>query len=221
MVAPREGGETLHVHAEQAREGVGLGLAEGGELGGGVLHRAVALAELDAGQAARTDGSGGGGEAVLAERLDEGGGACGRVGARVGEPNGIPLLERRDAAAREVGDGPRAGGGLEEAQHLDGERVVVGLEGAVSGVGDDVGAGRAAAAAAGGRGHVLLDGALLDEHVEVAADGGGGQVEVATQLGSGDRAVRGDHVQHPGARARLERRDVLAVLRCRAAAAQG
>ncbi len=102
---------------------------------------------------------------------------------------------------------------LEEAEHLDGERVVVGLEGAVSGVGDDVGAGGTAAAAAGRRGHVLLDGALLDEHVEVAADGGGRQLEVATELGSGDRAVGGDHVQHPRARARLERRGVLAVLR--------
>ncbi|GAA2167371.1 hypothetical protein GCM10009826_45220 [Humibacillus xanthopallidus] len=60
---------------------------------------------------------------------------------------------------------------------------------------------------------MLDDGALLDEDVEVAADGGGGQLEVATQLGSGDGAIGGDHVQDPGARARLERRDVLAVPR--------
>ena len=80
---------------EQPREGVGLGLAEGRELGGDVLHRAVALAQLDAGQAAGADRSGRGGEAVLAQRLDEGRGASGGVGARGGQPGGIPLLERR------------------------------------------------------------------------------------------------------------------------------
>ena len=48
VVASRQGGETLHVHPQKAREGVRLGLTEGGELLGRVLHRAVALTELDA-----------------------------------------------------------------------------------------------------------------------------------------------------------------------------
>ena len=56
------------------------------------------------------------------------------------------------------------------------------------------------------------DGALLDEGVEMAADRGRRQVEVAAQLGGRDRAVGGDHVEHPRARAGLERRDVLDVL---------
>ena len=52
MVAVGQGGQALDVDAEQARERLGLGLAELGELGGDVLHRAVALAELDAGELA-------------------------------------------------------------------------------------------------------------------------------------------------------------------------
>ena len=36
------------MHADQSPEGGRLGVAELGELGGGVLHRAVVLAELDA-----------------------------------------------------------------------------------------------------------------------------------------------------------------------------
>jgi hypothetical protein len=102
---------------------------------------------------------------------------------------------------------------LEVAKHLDRERVVVGLEGPVTGVGDDVGAGRTTAAPAAARGLVRDDRALLDERVEVAADRGRGQVEVTAELGGRDGAVCGDHVEHPRARARLERRDVLAVLR--------
>ena len=101
---------------------------------------------------------------------------------------------------------------LEVAQHLDGERVVVGLERAVPGIGHDVGACGATAPAAPAGGLVRHDGALLDEGVEVAADRGRRQVEVAAQLGGRDRAVGGDHVEHPRARAGLERRDVLDVL---------
>ena len=50
MVAVGQGGQALDVDAEQAGERLGLGLAELGELGRDVLHRAVPLAELDAGE---------------------------------------------------------------------------------------------------------------------------------------------------------------------------
>ncbi len=83
--------ETLDVDAEQAGEGVGLGLAEGRELARDLLDRAVALAQLDAGERARADRSGRGGEAVLGERVDEGVGPRGGVGAGGVEPSGIPL----------------------------------------------------------------------------------------------------------------------------------
>ena len=57
MVAVGQGGQALDVDAEQAGERLGLGLAELGELGGDVLHRAVALAELDAGERAGAGGA--------------------------------------------------------------------------------------------------------------------------------------------------------------------
>jgi hypothetical protein len=60
---------------------------------------------------------------------------------------------------------------------------------------------------------VLDDGPLLDERVEVATDGRWRQVEVSAELGSGDRALRRDHVQDSGSGARLERRPNVAVLR--------
>ena len=55
MVALGEGGQSLDVDAEEARERLGLGLAQLGELGGDVLHRAVTLAQLDAGERTRPD----------------------------------------------------------------------------------------------------------------------------------------------------------------------
>ena len=51
MAAARERGQALHVHAEESSEGLGLRLAELRELGGHLLHGAVALAQLDAGGA--------------------------------------------------------------------------------------------------------------------------------------------------------------------------
>jgi hypothetical protein len=60
---------------------------------------------------------------------------------------------------------------------------------------------------------VLDDGSLLDERVEVATDGRRRQVKVSAELGSGDRALGGDHVQNSGSGARLERRREVALLR--------
>ena len=126
----------------------------GGELGGDVLHRAVALAELDAGElagAGRADRAGGGGEAVRVERLDEGLGAGGGVVARGGEAVGVPLLERgrRGCSANWcTASAPTVS--LEEAQRLDGEVVVVADQGAVAALGEDLGPRRAAAPARAG-----------------------------------------------------------------------
>lgn len=59
MVTLREGGQSLDVDAEQLGEGLRLGVTELGELGRDVLHRAVALAQLDAGERRGTgDGDG-------------------------------------------------------------------------------------------------------------------------------------------------------------------
>lgn len=196
MVTAGEGRETLDVHPEQPRERVGLGLAEGRELSSDVLHGTVPLAQLDPGEPTGADRSCRGGEAVLAQRLDERLGASGRCVPRCVEAGGIPLLESADAGAGEVADGGRTGVCLQVAQHLDGERVVVGLERAVPGIGHDVGARWAPAPAAPAGGLVRHDSALLDEGVEVAADRGRRQVEVTAQLGGRDRAVGGDHVEN-------------------------
>ena len=59
---------------------------------------------------------------------------------------------------------------------------------------------------------MLDDGSLLDERVEVAADGRRRQVQVPTELRSGDRPLGGDHVQDSGSGARLERRPMLGMV---------
>jgi hypothetical protein len=91
--------------------------------------------------------------------------------------------------------------GSEIAQGLDREPVVVGREGAVTTLGDDVGAGRTAAAAVPGgmrrAGVVLLDRAVVGQAVEVAADRRRGQPEPAADLGRGDRSVLGDDSKDP------------------------
>ena len=48
-VAVRDGGETLHVGADEPGDDRGLGVAQLGKLGGHVRHRAVVLTELAAG----------------------------------------------------------------------------------------------------------------------------------------------------------------------------
>ena len=136
MVAVGEGGQALDVDAEQARERLGLGLAELRELGGDVLHRAVALAELDAGElarAGRADRAGGRGVAVVDERVDEGLGAGGGVVrprrrcARRSAARGRPT---RCSANWCTASAPTVS--LEEAQRLAGEVVVVADQGAVA-----------------------------------------------------------------------------------------
>ena len=82
----------------------------------------------------------------------------------------------------------------------------------MAGVGDDVGACGAARARGGRRWpRAATTAPCSTQGVEVAAHRGRREVEVATQLGCGDRPVCGDHVQHPGARARLEGRGDLAL----------
>lgn len=212
MVSARQRGEPLDVDTEQAREGIRLGLAEGRELLGRVLHRAVPLAQLDARQGAGADGTRGGGEAVAAQQVDERLGPCGRVFAGGCQLSGIPLLDRRHPRASEVGNGLGAGVLGEVLQDFDGERVVVRLERLVSCLGDDVGASGPTPTSASADRLVLHDGPLLDERVEVATDGRRRQVEVSAELGSGDRALGRDHVQDSGSGARLERRAMVSMV---------
>ena len=207
VLSSRERGQPLHVHAEQPRERVGLGLAQLRELLGHVLDRAVPLAQLYAGRLASADGPGGRREPVPAERPDERLGPGTRVGADAGQLDGIPLLEPGDALASEGRHRLRPDGGVQEAQRLGGEQTVPGRQRVVTSRGDDPAPGRAPATA-GQVAHrvVLAHGALGGERVQVPAYRRRGKPEASSQLRRRHRTVEGDRSEDPLAGAPLGRR---------------
>ena len=71
VTAGSQRGEALNVHAKQTSDEPGLGLAQLGELSRNVLHRAVALAQLQHGERTGRDRPGGGGVAISAQREGE------------------------------------------------------------------------------------------------------------------------------------------------------
>lgn len=221
MVPARQRRESLDVHTEQARERVGLGVAEGRELRRHVLDGTVALANLDTGQlggttrdtATVTDGACGSSVTIGAQGLDEQVGPRGRVVTGLGQHGGIPLLEDSDALTGEFGHGVRSHGLVQVAQHLDREDVIVGIERPMARLGDDEGARGPAPASRSRGGLVLRYSPLPHEHVKMAANGGRRQLQLPTQLGGGDRPIDGHGLQHPGAGARLKGRDGLSLSR--------
>ncbi len=208
MVAVRERGQPLHVDAEQPRERVCFSVTERRKFPGGVLHGAVPLTELYAGEPAAgarlTHGAGRGGEPVAGQGahqdVDPGGG----LGGRRGELRGIPLLELAHAGLGETAHRALAGLLREEAQRLGGQVVVVGLERLVARLAQHEGLGGTASAAMTGRQLAVDDEPGLDEVLEVAADGRRGQAEVLGEGGGGDGSVLADGLQHPVSSARLE-----------------
>jgi hypothetical protein len=200
--------EPLDVHAEQAGDGLGLGVAELGELLGHSPHRAVSLAELDAGQAARADRPGAGREAVLGHRLDEDRRPGHNVVSGGVEACRIPALEAADSLPREGGDGVGSSVLVEVTQGLGGEFVVGARQRAVPPLGDHVGTGRTAPAAGVCRTRVvLLDGTVVGQGVEMPADRRGGQPQQSPDIGRRDRTVLGHGGEHAFARALLVRSD--------------
>jgi len=201
-----EGRQALNVDSEQPRERLCLGVTELWKLGRDVLHRAVSLAQLHSGQErARSHGSGGSGETIGTQCRCE----CHRSGSDTllhrAELGGIPLLELGDALAGKLGNGICTGALCEEPQRRGGHVVVVAVHAEVTGLGQDVCAGGPSASATGGGGGlVLLDGALLDEQVEVTANGGGRQPQASGESGRGERAILGDYPPDPVPGARLE-----------------
>ena len=85
MVAVRERREPLDVDAENLGEHLGFRVAAPGVVGRDVLHRAVTLAQLDAGERTRPDGTGRRCVAVATQCRDEGVGPRGGIVARLGE----------------------------------------------------------------------------------------------------------------------------------------
>ena len=141
-----------------------------------------------------------GGVALVGEHLGQrlGGRELGVGGADVG----VAGLDEADPAAGEVHDGLLALVSARKRERLHGEVVVLVVEAGrdrLSVSAED--AGRAAASA-GAVDALLggLDGALLDQVVEVAAYGGRRQVEALGQVGGRGGAVLEDRLHHPRAR---------------------
>ena len=170
-VAARDGGQALHVRAEQLGEGAGLGLAQLRELRGHVGDRAVVLAQLHARGACRCRPRGSarrspGRPARRASAATRSCGAPGRDDLRRGGAEQV-----RDALGGETVDRLLARVRGEEAQRGDGEVVVAVPEPGPAGVGEQVVPRRAPPAARAAPGRVAQLGlAGLDQRVEVPAD---------------------------------------------------
>ena len=126
------------------------------------------------------------------------------LGAGGVEGSGVLALEVGDPAAGERVDGVVAGGVGEVAQRLNREVVVLLLEGVAAGggEGEDLGGATGASGTVDGVGAVRralprLGEAVLDEGVEVAADGGGRQVEPLGERGHGLRPALEQRPGHP------------------------
>ena len=208
MVAVGERGEALHVHSQEARERICLSVTELRKFPGGVLHGAVPLTELYAGERAAARGAAHrtrrGRKTVPGQGPHQGCGALLPVLARLGELGGIPLLELAHTLLDEPGDGALAGLLREEAQRLGREVVVVGLEGLVAGLAHDVGPGGPTPAAVPGDGLTTRDEVELDEVVEVATNRRRRQAELLGKSARSDGTMLADRLQDAVARARLE-----------------
>ena len=166
---------------EQARERVGLGVTELGELACDVLHGAVSLTQLHTGQGrALRDRPGGGSETVGGQRRRKGLSARGDVLAGGGELDRVALLQLGSALAGELAH--RVGSGVlgKEPQGRRGNIVIVAVHAGVPSRGEDVCAGGPATTATASTSDgwlALLDGALLGERVQVSTDSSGRQAQ--------------------------------------------
>lgn len=208
MVTVGQRGQPLHVHAEQPGERVSFSVTERRKFPSGVLHRAVPLAELYAGEPACTarlaHRPGRCREAVAGQGADKHVHTSRGLRSCTGELGGIPLLELAHASLGEPLHRTLAGLLRQEAQRLGGEVVVVGLESLVTSLAEHEGLGRSAAAAMAGRQLAVDDEGRLDEVLEVTAHGRGGQTEILGQGRGGDWPVFADGLQNPVSSARLE-----------------
>ena len=108
-----------------------------------------------------------------------------------------PVLDERDPLVRERLDGLLAAGLVQEPERLDREVVVLLVEALAPALGEREHLGRAAAAAVRlGARLARLDRAVLDQLVEVAAYGGGRQVQPLAERGRGGRSVDEDRPGH-------------------------
>lgn len=203
MVALGERGEPLDVGADEPGEGLGLCLAQLGHLLGDVLHRAVALAQLDAGQSVVADGADRGRVPVAAQGAHEGLRPLGRMGSGGLHHVDVALLETGRAGAGEGVDGVVSRAVAQEAHRLDRHVVVVGGQLLVPGLGNDPLACWSSPAALAGGALPGLDGTLGRELVEMAAHAGRGQAQVVSEAGGRDRPPLADRREDPVAGPRV------------------
>ena len=201
-----EGRQALDMDSEQARERVSLGVTELWELGCDVLHWAVPLAQLHSGQGrSLSHGPGGCGVTLGAQCV------CQYVRPRSNVPpsrrqlGGVLPLELSNAFTGKLADGILTCVLSQETQCRGGHIVVVAVHADVSGLGQDVGAGRASPTATAGAGGLMFqDRTLLDEQVEVTTNRSRRQPKTAGEGGGCQWAILGDRLSDPVTGARLE-----------------
>ena len=191
-----DGREPLHVAtAEHPADGRGLGLAQLGELVGHVGDRAVLLAQL---LPHREVAHRGGVPLVgedLRQRVD--GGEVRACLDQVAEA----LLDLVGAPVGELADGFLATGLVEEADRLHSEVVVGLVEPVAPGSGQCEHLGRSATSADAAAARLPgLQGAVLEEVVQVTAYGGRGELETLGERRSCGGAVDHDRPHHTLAR---------------------
>jgi hypothetical protein len=179
-IAVSNGGEPLDVGVEQHRKRRRLSFTELRELRRDGLHRAVMLAELGAGG----DGMHGGRVTLRGERA----GQLRRIGqgGRI-EPGADPLGELGGTLLGEGRDGLLPAMLGEETEGTDGELVVGGRAGSVTGLGECIEASRTTTTTLNLRRTRTAgaDNAVGNHRVEVAADARGGETETLAELRCG------------------------------------
>lgn len=201
VIALGQGGQALNMDAEESAEGVGLCLAELGELSGDVLDGAVPLAQLQADDDVVTDGAGAGSVALDAQGLHQGLGTGLRFVAGGVETALAPLLEGTDALVGKGSHGLLSAGLADEAHGVDGELVIVRGQTVVTEISHDPLSGRAPTPTLARVRSTTRDGAGLRELIEVTTHAGRGQPELGGQGGSRDGTQLADDVQDAVARA--------------------
>ncbi len=199
-VAVGDGGQPLHMGAQQLGEDLGLRLAQLRELLGDVRDRAVVLAELLAGGGVARPRV----VAAYPSALSASASASVRSSAR--RPRSAsryaapcwPTRARANAATASSPGRAAADRLGDPAQRVGGELVVRLVEGVPAALGQREDLGRTAAGAAAVDPLLAgLDEALGDQRVQVAADGGRGQPKTVGQVGGGGRAVVEDGAGDP------------------------
>lgn len=208
MGALSQGGQALNVDSEESAEGVGLGLAQLGKFSSNVLDRAVALTQLDADGVVSANRTGGGSVALAAQCGHEGLGPSEDILPRLVDLGADALLQSSDPLVGEGAHGVLAGTGTQEVHDLGGDLVVLGDEVVVTGITDDPLPGGATAATLARVGSPAGDSPVLGQLVEVATHSGGGEAQLARDVGRRDGAELTDHRQNALPGARITRIDV-------------